>query len=69
MLKSCDFLCKLTQSVKKNCNFFFEFEEKNLLTAAKVPLCNVGAQFDCFSALENYKIDRCIAKTTTVTVL
>ena len=40
MLKIRNFLCKLTQSVKKKCKFFFEFEKKNLLTAAKAPLCN-----------------------------
>ena len=39
MIKSRNFLCKLTQSVKKICKFFFEFEKKNLLTAAKAPLC------------------------------
>ena len=41
MLKSRDFLCKLTQSVEKIGKFFFEFEEeKNLLTASKAPLCS-----------------------------
>ena len=39
MLKSRDFLCKLTQSVRKLGKFFFEFEKTNLLTAAKAPLC------------------------------
>ena len=39
MLKSRNFLCKLTQSVRKIGNFFFEFEKKNLLTAAKAPQC------------------------------
>ena len=39
MLKSRDFLCKLTQSVRKIGNIFFEFEKTNLLTAAKAPLC------------------------------
>ena len=38
MLKSRNFLCKLTQSVRKIGTFFFEFEKKNLLTAAKAPL-------------------------------
>ena len=36
MLKSCDFLCKLTQSVRK---ISLSLKEKNLLTAAKAPLC------------------------------
>ena len=44
MLKSRNFLCKLTQSVRKIGKFFFEFEKKNLLTAAKAPQCN-GAVF------------------------
>ena len=39
MLQSRDFLFKLTQSVRKIGKFFFEFEKKNLLTAAKAPLC------------------------------
>ena len=43
MLKSRDFLCKLTQSVKTIGNFFFELEKKNLLTAAKAPLCSAGS--------------------------
>ena len=42
MLKSRGFLGKLTQSVRKICIFFFEFEEeKNLLTASKAPQCYV----------------------------
>ena len=42
ILKSRNFFCKLTQSVKKIGKFFFEFEKKNLLTAAKAPLCDVA---------------------------
>ena len=38
MLQSRNFLCKLTQSVQKIGKFVFEFEKKNLLTAAKAPL-------------------------------
>ena len=39
MLKSRVFLCKLTQSVRKICKIFVEFEEKNQLTASKAPQC------------------------------
>ena len=47
MLKIRDFLCKLTQSVKTIGKFFFEFENKNLLTAAKAPLWDARtAQMD-----------------------
>ena len=45
MLKSRNFLCKLTQSVEKIGKFFFEFEKKYLLTAAKAPLCMGQLEF------------------------
>ena len=48
MLKSRNFLCKLTQSVKKIGKFFFEFEKKNLLTAAKAPQCPGAADMGHF---------------------
>ena len=38
ILKSCDYLCKLTQTVRKIC-MFVSLKKKNLLTAAKAPLC------------------------------
>ena len=41
MLESRAFMCKLTQSVRKICIFFFSLKKKNQLTASKAPLCSV----------------------------
>ena len=54
MLKSCDFLCKLTKSVRKIGNFLLSLKEKNLLTAAKAPLCIVGKLLINFSSSDTF---------------
>ena len=66
MLKIRNFLCKLTQSVKKNCNFFLSsLKKKNLLTAAKAPLCSLGFHCAFMMLLKCMAVINILKKDTT----